>query len=457
VSSALKADLIRLLGIQGLVDEPERCAAYGGDYSGLQERIPQLVLRPQNTREASDLIAYLYRVGKPMTLRGAGTGKAGGCIPSEGSVVVSTERMQSPLNVAPQDLTVCAPAGTVAANLDQAASECGLYYPPDPNSLAISSIGGNVATNAGGPKAVKYGLTGHYLLGLTLVGAEGAVVQAGAGTIKCVAGSNLTGLMLGSEGTFGLITEVTMRLVARPTTVQTALVTFESSSAAVAAVGRLFATGVMPRCAELLDEVSCETIATQHRNALPKGCRAALILETDGSEEQSMDDLSTLANACEGEGEVQVFLAQSEADKERVWAPRRDLSLALGQRRNLKVSEDIAVPRGRLSEALDELRMAAEKTPFEVATYGHAGDGNLHVNILFDDETQRGDVEQLQDQVFRIAIGLGGTITGEHGVGLAKRHALPWELSEARMAVEHKLKSAMDPSLLFNPGKVLPA
>ncbi len=455
MSSSLKTDLIRLLGDQGVIDQPEQCVGYAGDYSGLAPVVPPLVLCPQDTNEASELVRYLYQVGQPMTLRGAGSGKAGGCIPSEGSVVISTHRMADKPQVAKQDLTVCAAAGTLAAQLDEAASEASLFYPPDPNSLAISSIGGNIATNAGGPRAVKYGLTGHYLLGLTMVGARGDVITAGAGTIKCVAGSNLQGLMLGSEGTFGLITNVTMRLIARPAVIQTALVTFTSSAAAVAAVGRLFQTGVMPRCAELLDELSCETITAQYPAALPSACRAALILETDGNEEQAMDDLSSLAAACEGEGMGDVYLAQTSGDKERIWKPRRNLSIALGQRRKLKVSEDIAVPRGSLSQTLTALRQASQKTPFELATYGHAGDGNLHVNILFDDEGQRSDVIDLQDEIFRIAIAMGGTITGEHGVGLAKRHALPWELGEARMALERSLKSAMDPSRLFNPHKVL--
>ena len=448
----LQRELENFLGKQGVVTDPLRCQNYASDWSGLAGHTPTLVLRPDSTEQASKVIAHLYRLGVPMTLRGAGTGKAGGCIPSTDSVVVSTELMTQTPIVQAEDLIIHSTAGTLAMELDNQAAAHDLFYPPDPNSLAISSIGGNVATNAGGPKAVKYGLTGHYLLGLTFVGAQGEVIKTGANTIKSVAGSNLSGLLLGSEGTFGLITEVTMRLIARPQAVQTALLTFSSTAEAVAAVGTLFQTGLMPRCAELLDEISCDTIAQRQSHALPEACRAALILETDGTSEQALDEMLTLAQAAQP---IETLVAQTPAHRERIWAPRRDLSIALADRRRFKVSEDIAVPRGQLSEAVNKIRQTASETPFEVATYGHAGDGNLHVNILFDQEEQRQEVEALQDMVFRIAIELGGTITGEHGIGLAKRHALPWEAGETRMALEHRIKSAMDPQSLFNPGKVL--
>ena len=452
MSPALVGALAQRFGERCVVADPERCARYAGDWSGLSPQTPELVVRPETTEQAAELVAHLYQLGVPVTFRGAGTGKAGGCIPSPGSVVLSTERMNGAPIVRADDLVVSCSAGTLAARLDEEAAAHGLFYPPDPNSLAISSIGGNVATNAGGPKAVKYGLTGHYLLGLTYVGAQGEVVRTGADTIKSVAGTNLSGLLLGSEGTFGLITEVTMRLVARPQTVQTALLTFESTAAAVQAVGALFRSGVMPRCAELLDEISCDTIRNLEQHALPQGCQAALILETDGTEDQSLDELLTLTEAAQP---LETMVAQTPSQRERIWAPRRDLSVALRDRRALKVSEDIAVPRSQLATAVERIREAASATPFEVATYGHAGDGNLHVNILFDREAQRAEVEALQDHVFRVAIDLRGTITGEHGIGLAKRHALPWEAGAARMALEHRLKAVMDPKLLFNPGKVL--
>ena len=452
MNARLATDLKALFGERSVVAEPDRCQQYAGDWSGLAGHTPALVVRPDSTEQASAIVAHLYRIGVPMTLRGAGTGKAGGCIPSVDSVVISTELLASTPVVQPNDLTISSSAGTLAAEMDQQAAIHDLFYPPDPNSLTISSIGGNVATNAGGPKAVKYGLTGHYLLGLTFVGARGEIVTTGANTIKSVAGTNLSGLLLGSEGTFGLITDVTMRLIARPQAVQTALLTFSSTAEAVDSVGALFQTGLMPRCAELLDEISCDTIAQRQSHALPEGCRAAIILETDGSAEQSLDELLTLTQAARP---LDTLVAQTPAHRERIWAPRRDLSIALADRRNLKVSEDIAVPRGRLSEAVDIIRTAAAKTPFEVATYGHAGDGNLHVNILFDREEQRHEVEAFQDTVFRIAIELDGTITGEHGIGLAKRHALPWEAGEQRMKLERRIKLAMDPEGLFNPGKVL--
>ena len=453
MSEVLRRDLVALLGSEAILYNPEGLTAYGGDYSGLAPRPPVLVARPASCEEAERLVHWLYAQGVPMTPRGAGTGKAGGCIPGPDDVVISTERLKGGPRVNPNDMTVTVGAGVVAAELDIAAARHGLFYPPDPNSLKQSSIGGNVATNAGGPRAVKYGLTGHYLLGLTMIGARGERIRAGAGTIKSVAGSNFTGLMLGSEGCFGLISELTMRLIPRPAAVCTAIATFDDSAAAGEAVGHLMRRGLNPRTAELLDELSCQVLRQQRPGLLPETGGAALIFEADGSDEQAMDELAAMAEACSDAREV--LVAQSEAQRERIWAPRRKLSETLRSIAAHKISEDIAVPRGRLSDCIAACRAAAAQTPFKLAAYGHAGDGNLHINLLFDTAEDRPAVEQLADAIFRIAIDMGGTITGEHGIGLAKRHALRWEAGPARMALESRLKKAMDPAGLFNPGKVL--
>ncbi len=448
----LAADLQRILGAEGVIDRLEHRRDYGGDESGLAGGVPRLVVRPNHRERAAETIRFLYEQGVPMVPRGAGSGKAGGCIANEREVVLSSELLDEAPRVAPEHFSVDAGAGCLTIGLDTAAAKHGLFYPPDPNSLEYSTIGGNVATNAAGPKAVKYGLTGHYLLGLSCVLPTGELVELGAQALKCVAGSNLHGLLLGSEGLHGLITDVRMRLIPRPTFVATALLLFKSTNAAAEGVQGILATGSLPRTLELLDEQSCDCLRLQESSPIPSEAGAALILEADGEEVQAMDELARFASAA---GAMDVLVASTSKDRERIWAPRRELSRALKAQAKFKISEDIAVPRGRIAEAIVCIRRMAKEQGVTAATYGHAGDGNLHVNLLWNDENQRETVKELSDDIFRLAVEMGGTITGEHGVGLAKRHVLPLELGSERMGMEWRIKNALDPKNLFNPGKVL--
>lgn len=452
MNDKLAGDLRSLLGHGAVLAEIDQRRQYGGDESGLSAGTPRLVVRPDHRERAAEAIRFLYELGVPMVPRGAGSGKAGGCIAHEDEVVISCEALNAPPQISEEHLFVEVGAGTIAGDIDRAAARHQLFYPPDPNSLDWSFIGGNVATNAGGPRAVKYGLTGHYLLGMSCVLPNGDLVELGGQPLKCVAGSNLQGLLLGSEGIHGLITDLRMRLIPRPRFVATGLLTFAGAQEAADGIQALFQLGELPRTLELLDETSCQSLQAQDDSPIPMDARAALIIETDGEEDQAYDALARFADAS---GANNVLVASTPSERERVWGPRRVLSKVLKARAAFKISEDIAVPRGRIAEAIATIRSMAAEAGILAATYGHAGDGNLHVNLLWDQAEQRDAVEDLSLAIFKLAISMGGTITGEHGVGLAKRHVLPLEIGPERMAMEWRIKKSLDPKNLFNRGKVL--
>jgi glycolate oxidase len=331
----------------------------------------------------------------------------------------------------------------------------GLFYPPDPNSLDTCTIGGNIAENAGGPRALKYGVTREYVLGLTVVLPTGEVLRTGRRTIKGVAGYDLTALFVGSEGTLGVVTEATLKLLPRPAHVATALVCFADVATAARAVSRVLAQGVVPRCLELIDDVSVQAVAKGSPFRLPPGAGAALLVETDGNDaEQVFAEMARVAEAVQGDAAGEVLVAQNEAQRRDIWETRKYLSVSLRQLHPLKLSEDVAVPRSRIPEMVARSREIGARHGLLVATYGHAGDGNLHANVLFDREEERPRVEAAVAEILRAAVDLGGTITGEHGVGLAKRDFLEYEQGAELVAVQRRLKAVFDPLGILNPGKI---
>jgi glycolate oxidase len=440
-----------------LVFDADALAGYGKDESDLGTFPPGVVVKVESADEVRTILAIASRHRVPVVPIAARSGKSGGSLAIHGGIGVSVERMNRILDIRPGDLTARVQPGVITGVFQAEVEKHGLFYPPDPNSLDLCSIGGNVAENAGGPRALKYGVTREYVLGLEVVVPTGEILRLGRQTIKGVAGYDLTALFVGSEGTLGIVTEVTLKLLPRPRHVATALVCFPDVDTAARAVSRVLAEGVIPRCLELIDDVSVRAIATGSPFQLPAGAGAALLFETDGNdEEQVFAEMARVAGMVQGSASGEVIVAQNEAQRRDIWETRKYLSVALKKLAAAKLSEDVAVPRSRIPEMVARCREIGRAHGLLVATYGHAGDGNLHCNVLFDGDRERAQADAAVAEVLRAAVDLGGTITGEHGVGLAKRDFLEYEQGKGVVALERRLKAVFDPLGILNPGKMFP-
>ncbi len=455
--AAAVAELRRAFPPERLLLDPDRLEPYGRDESDLGFFPPDATVLVESAEEVQAVFAVASRHRVPVVPVAARSGKSGGSLSLHGGIAVSVERMSRILEVSPGDLTARVQPGVITGVLQAEVERHGLFYPPDPNSLDLCTIGGNVAENAGGPRALKYGVTREYVLGLEVVIPTGEILRVGRRTIKGVAGYDLTALFVGSEGTLGIVTEVTLKLLPRPRHVATALVCFPDVRTAAEAVSRVLAAGVVPRCLELIDDVSVQAIARGSPFQLPEGAGAALLFETDGNdEEQVFAEMARVADMVRGSAAGEVVVAQTEAQRRDVWETRKYLSVALKKLAAAKLGEDVAVPRSRIPEMVARSREIGRAHGLLVATYGHAGDGNLHCNVLFDGERERERADAAVADILRAAVDLGGTITGEHGVGLAKRDFLAYEQGEAVVALERRLKTLFDPLGILNPGKMFP-
>jgi glycolate oxidase len=455
--SQLEACLRALSGVLSpgqLRTDADALADYGRDESDLGTTPADAVVLVETTAQVSHVLrtAQAHRV--PVTPCGARSGKSGGSMPVDGGLVLSLERMKAIKRLSVEDLTAVVEPGVVTGDFMKAAEEVGLFYPPDPNSWEWCTLGGNVAENAGGPRALKYGVTRDYVLGMEWVMPSGEVLRVGRQTIKGVAGYDLVGLLVGSEGTLGVATELTLQLLPRPKVVQTALLIFADVQQAARAVTAVLAGGILPRTLELLDEVSIRAVDGKGFH-FPAGAGAAVLAEVDGNQADAVfAELAQLGEIAAAQGAKETLLAEGDAQREKLWAARRTVSTALRSLAKYKLSEDIAVPRSAIPDVIHRLKAMGTELGLTVATYGHAGDGNLHANILYDSLDQRPKVELALHRMAELAVSVGGTITGEHGVGLAKRDLLPLEQSASVLHLQRQLKALFDPQGLLNPGKI---
>jgi len=435
----------------------ERLEAYGRDESELGTFPPDAVVLVESAEDVQAVFQVATRHRVPVVPVAARSGKSGGVLALQGGIAVSLERMNRILEISAEVLVARVEPGVVTGVLQAEVEKRGLFYPPDPNSLDLCTIGGNVAENAGGPRALKYGVTREYVLGLTAVLPTGQVLRTGHRSIKGVAGYDLTALLVGSEGTLAIVTEVMVKLLPRPRQVATALVAFGSVDDAARAVSRVLAQGVLPRCLELMDDVSLRAIARTGPGRFPPGAGALLLVETDGNDqEQVFAEMVRVAELVGAEAQGEVLVAQDEAQRREIWEVRKYLSVNLKAVHPLKLSEDVAVPRSRIPEMVARAKAVGRRVGLEVATYGHAGDGNLHCNVMYDRPDERPRVDEAVAEILRAAVDLGGTITGEHGVGYAKRDFLAYEQGPDAIALQRQLKAVFDPLGLLNPGKIFP-
>jgi glycolate oxidase len=427
------------------------------DESGLGRFPPDAAVLPESADEVVRVLEICAAHGIPLTPRGTGTGMTGGALPVRGGVVLCTERMTRIRELDTEEMIAVVEPGVITGDLAAAADEAGLFYPPDPASLASCSLGGNVAENAGGPRAFKYGTTREYVLGLDVALMGGERFSCGRRTMKGVTGYDVTAAIVGSEGTFAVATAITLRLLPRPPAAGTLIATFKDAIAAGLAVGAILKAGLRPRALELLDRSTIEHMRDKGRR-LPEGAQALLLVEVDGPAESIDAEVERAGAACEQAAALEVVVARSEQERRELWETRRLVNPTLRDAHRRKIPEDIVVPRKAIPEMLRRVDAISAETGVATATYGHAGDGNLHVNLLVDEPeavvAER--VDRAMDAVMRATLDLGGTLAGEHGVGLLKMKYLPWEQSPPLLRLQREWKRVFDPRDLLNPGKILP-
>jgi len=449
--------LVKIVGKKHVLHTPEDLAVYSYDGT-FAEGLPDVVVLPASTEEVSQVVKVAAENQVPIIARGMASGLAAGSIPvTSGGIVVSLTRMNKILEIDTENATVRAEAGVITAILQAEVEKTGLFYPPDPSSIKHSTIGGNIACNAGGPRCLKYGVTGDYVLGLKVVLADGQVLETGGKPIKDVTGYDLKSLFTGSEGTLGIITEALLRLVAKPRYAKTALAEFASLDDASRTVNAILLAGIVPATLELMDQTALICIEEAMHLGLNTDLGASLIIETDGTDEQTvLSEIEACARICEETGAQTVKMAKNETERASLWKARRSISPALARRSPNKLGEDITVPRSAIPEVVKRLRGISAKYGLQIVIFGHAGDGNLHPNILFDkrDPEQWKAVEQMVAEIFGAALSVGGTLSGEHGVGVLKRPYLEKALGPISIAVQRSIKQALDPQNIFNPGKI---
>lgn len=462
-NDAIVGVLERELGADAIVGPGhERHDDYGRDESQMPEFYPPACAVLVETREQAAAVLRICQERKvPVTPRGAGSGMCGGALAVEGGVVLSTEKMQRILEIDAADLVAVVQPGVITGTLQAAVEEQGLFYPPDPASLEFCSIGGNASTNAGGPRAFKYGVTREYILGLEVALMGGEILRCGRRTAKGVTSYDLVAGFVGTEGTFGVITELVVKLLPNPPAAATILAVFADVAAAGSAISMLLRGGLRPRVLEIADRHSIDHIRPKSRYRFPDNAGAIVLIEVDGEPDEMAMMMEKIGVRCDDLGALDVLAATEPADRRAVWEARRLISPALKAGYKIKVNEDICVPRGRIVEMLARVDQVSAETKIQVAVFGHAGDGNLHVNFLsnedINDPAVRAKMWGAAERVFEHTVALGGTLSGEHGVGLSKRDYVHLEQSEQLIGWQRRWKQMWDPDNLLNPGKRFPA
>jgi glycolate oxidase len=441
------------LGPSKVATDPDVCASYARDESEAVGRVPDAVVTCRTGDDVVATLAVARETGVPVTPRAAGTGRTGGAAPVIGGIVLAFGGMSGIKDIDRREQIAVVEPGVVLADLHRAVEAEGLFYPPDPNSLESCAIGGNVAENAGGPRAVAYGVTRDYVLGLEAFLVGGAQIFCGRRTRKGVTGYDVTGLLVGSEGTLAVFGDITLRLVPKPDSVGTLLLTFATARAAAEAVTAVIEQGLPMRCCELLDEATLDALrAAGHPVRSDAG--ALLIVEVDGDEALCERRVEHVGGGFDEAGALEVLVARAGRQRDELWSARREMSRAVRRMAKNKLAEDVVVPRTVLSELLDHVRRDQEEHGVRSMAYGHAGDGNLHVNYLWDADDERPRVEAAIERLFRRVVELGGTLSGEHGIGVLKAPYLSLEQPAPLVTLQQDLKRTFDPAGLLNPGKI---
>ncbi|MGA2625275.1 MAG: FAD-linked oxidase C-terminal domain-containing protein [Bacteroidota bacterium] len=456
VSSQTIKKLKEIVGPENLLDSPEARISYSYDAAALKPQLPIAAVRPSTAEQISQIVKLANEEGFSVVPRGSGTGLSGGVIPLENSVVLLTNHWNRILEIDQENLTATVEPGVITANLHEAVEKLGLLYPPDPGSSTICTIGGNVAENAGGLRGLKYGVTKNYVMGMEVVLPTGEILRTGGKSVKDVAGYNLKDVLTGSEGTLGIFTRILLRLIPKPETSKTMLAFYTSMEDAARTVSAVIAARITPAMMEFLDNMTIRCVEEYAHLGLPVDAEAMLLIEVDGRLSVVEEDARLVEEICRKHRATAVKVSQNESESVKLKAARRSALTSLARVTPTTIMEDVAVPRSDLARLVDRIKSIARKHDVRIGTFGHAGDGNLHPNYLTDERDNEAfaRAEKTIFEVEEAAIELGGTITGEHGVGLYKKRLLEKMVGGASIAMMKTLKQMMDPNNILNPGKV---
>ncbi len=446
------------LGEENVLLDPEDLICYSFDAaSGIPPRKPGAVAIPRSREQVSEILRVCSRHGVPVYPRGSGTNLTGGTVPSPDGIVLSMVELSQILDIDAENLTATAEPGVVIDKLNKAVAQFGLMYPPDPGTVATCTLGGSVAECSGGLRGLKYGVTRDYVMGLEVVVADGSIIRVGGKTVKNVSGYDLTRLFVGSEGTLGIFTQITVRLVPAPQARRSMLAVFDSVDKAGQTVADIIIHRVVPATLEIMDDITIRSVEAYTPVGLPVGAAAVLFIEVDGYPEVVEREAGIVRDICQTHQAQEVRVAKDEVERDRLWEARRVALPALARVKPTTILEDATVPRSKIPNMLSAIKEVARKYSLTIGTFGHAGDGNLHPTILTDasntEEMTR--VKAAIEEIFQTALSLGGTLSGEHGIGIAKAEFMEWEFGPAGLDLMQRVKKAFDPQNILNPGKVV--
>jgi glycolate oxidase len=445
-----------IVGKDNLLTEKEDLLTYAYDGTQMLRQLPEAILIPHTTEEISQIMKYCNQEKIPVVPRGSGTGLSGGSIPVEGAIVLLLNQLDKILEIDSENMTAWVETGVITSSIHQAVEKIGLFYPPDPGSMGISTIGGNVAENSGGLRGLKYGVTRNYVLGMEVVLPNGDIIHTGNKCAKDVAGFSIKDVFIGSEGTLGIITKVLLKLIPKPEAKKTILAYFKEMDSAAKTVSAIIAAHIIPTTLEFLDHITIECVENYSHIGLPLDMGAILLIEVDGAVPVVEKEAQQITEICQQHSAAEFHLAKDNEESLRFAAARRNAFPALARFKPTTILEDATVPRSAIAPMLAEIHRIAEKYNLMIGTFGHAGDGNLHPTCLTD-ERDKDEIERAEkafNEIFEKAVALGGTITGEHGVGLSKKAFLPKQLGDPGIAFMQSMKDVLDPNHILNPGKV---
>jgi len=457
VSQEVLNELVKILGKENVLTSKEDKIAYSYDATAdMPSQLPDVIVTPDNKEQVIQIVKLASKYKVPIYTRGSGTNLSGGTIPLKGGIVLSMLKLDKIVEIDAANLTATVQPGLVIQRLNEAVAPYGLFYPPDPGTVTTATMGGSVSESSGGLRGLKYGVTKHYVMGLEVVLANGDVMRCGGKTVKNVSGYDMTKLFTGAEGTLGIITEIIVKLVPAPEYRRSMLAVFDDLDKAGKSIADIISNKVIPATLEIMDNVTIRTVENYAKVGLPIDAEAVLLLEVDGIKEVVLKEAETVEKICQENGATEFRVAKTDAERDGIWAARRAALPALAQVKPTTVLEDATVPRSEVPKMLKAMTDIAKKYRLPLGNFGHAGDGNLHPTFMVDgnDKDEMDRVHKAVDEIFKTAVELGGTLTGEHGIGIAKMKYLEWEFGKEGVEAMKKIKKALDPDNILNPGKM---